>query len=112
MSLVFTSSYHAGEGATFGGNFGRIVSFGSALYEVPQDLPRPNRDGDFAIACMHLAELLPAFRTAGAVEFTLHFHRRFLDRCAEEFTRNEIRLLANLDCHLFFVGQQIGSGEA
>lgn len=107
MTLSFAAAFHAGEEATFGGRRGEVVSYGAALYDVPDDRQRESRESDLALACAHLSALLPAFRAAGATEFILHIHRRFRQRCAEEFSRSDIRALAELDCHVFFVGEPL-----
>jgi hypothetical protein len=110
MVLTFAESFESGSVATFGGSRGTLVPFGAALYVVPQ-LPRSGRDSDFTVAVNHLLTLLGAFRGAGATEFILHLHRVFGSQCNEEFTRDELRLLASLDCHLFYQARHANEGE-
>jgi len=106
VPLALSASFAPNTTASFGGSVGRVVAFGSALYAVPPDLPCGPRDSYFEVAFAHLAELLPAFRSAGATEFVLHLHRRFARECHEEFTRRELQALASLDCHLFYVARE------
>jgi hypothetical protein len=110
MALAFAESFEPGCVATFGGNRGTAVPYGAALYVVPE-LPRSGRDSDFTVAVNHLLTLQGAFRGAGATEFVLHLHRVFGSQCNEEFSRDELRLLASLDCHLFYQARHASEGE-
>jgi hypothetical protein len=110
MALTFAASFEPGSVATFGGSRGTVVPFGAALYDIPE-LPRLNRESDFHAVFTHLRSLVPSFRNAGATEFVLHLQRRFVSHCAEEFTREELQLLASLDCHLFYVARHTDENE-
>jgi hypothetical protein len=112
MDLSFLHAFGPGAIATFGGMRGSAASYGAALYLIPTDLPRSQGESDFAAAFKHLALLLPSFRAAGASEFILHFHRQFETQCNEEFTREELALLASLGCHLFYQGRHAHDVQA
>ena len=112
MALTFAASFEPGSVATFGGNRGTTVPYGAALYSIPGDLPHSDTESEFAVAFRHLQALIPEFRAAGAEEFTLHLHRQFSSHCNEEFTREELRLLASLDCHLFYEARNENEMEA
>jgi hypothetical protein len=99
--LSFAESFEPGSTATFGGSRGTVVPFGAALYVVPE-LPRDGKESDFYAVFAHIHSLLPTLRNAGATEFILHLRREFASQCNEEFTREELRLLASLDCHFFY----------
>lgn len=105
MDLRLIESFEPNTAATFGEIRGQVVSFGSALYRVPDDLPRAEKDSQLEIALAHLADLLPEFRAAGATSFILHMHRTFQGHCTEEFTLKELRMLLSLDCYFFYVAQ-------
>lgn len=105
MGLVFSESFEPGTVATFGGHRGQLVSFGGALYRVPDNLPQAPRDSQFEVAFAHLAQLVPAFRAAGATKFILHMERTFQGQCTEEFTQSELRMLLALDCPFFYVAR-------
>jgi hypothetical protein len=108
--LSFAESFEPGSIATFGGSRGTVVPFGAALYVVPE-LPRGDKESDFHSVFTHLHSLLPIFRNAGATEFILHLRREFASQCNEEFTREELRLLASLDCHLFYQARNLNERE-
>jgi hypothetical protein len=108
--LTFVESFEPGSVATFGGNRGTVVPYGSAMYAVP-DLQPAERQSDLSAVFIHLQSILPSLRKAGATEFILHMHRVFPSQCNEEFTREEIRLLASLDCHLFYVARHSDERE-
>lgn len=112
MTLGFAQAFEPNTIATFGGNQGNVVRYGAARYVVPTGLPQSGRESDLGVALDHLAALLPAFRHAGATEFILHIHRRFEAQCNEEFTRDELRRLVALDCHLFYQARHAGASEA
>jgi hypothetical protein len=97
--LDFVQSFEPGSQATFGGSRGTVVSFGAALYAVPE-LSRNGRESHFHTVFVHLHSVLPALRKAGATEFILHLRRDFSSERNEEFTREELRMLASLDCLL------------
>lgn len=103
--VVFLESHEPGTVATFGGRRGEVVPFGGALYRVPDNLPQGPRDSHLETSLAHLAQLLPAFRSAGATSFILHMHRRFQGQCNEEFTQSELRTLLSLECRLFYVAR-------
>ena len=108
--LKFVESFEPGALATFGGSRGTVVPYGAALYAVP-NLPHTDRQSDFHAVFTHLQSVLPALRNAGATEFILHLHRAFPSQCNEEFTREELRLLASLDCHFFYEARHTNEGE-
>jgi hypothetical protein len=108
--LNIAQSFEPGSQATFGGSRGTVVSFGAALYAVPA-LSHNDRESDFHAVFAHLQSILPALRKAGATEFILHLRRNFPAECNEEFTREELRMLASLDCHLFYEARRVDESE-
>lgn len=104
--LTFVHAFDPDTVATFGGSQGQVVTFGGALYAVPTDISQGVRDSYLAAALVHLATLMGGFRVAGATQFVLHMHRTLAGACNEEFTRNELQLLASLDCHFFYVARE------
>jgi hypothetical protein len=110
VGVAFAESFEPGTQATFGSSRGAVVPFGAALYTVPP-LARHGRESDFHAVFAHLQSLLPTFREAGATEFILHLRRDFPSECNEEFTREELRMLASIDCHLFYEARRAGESE-
>jgi hypothetical protein len=94
--------------ATFGAHRAERVPYGGALYRVPDGLPDAD-GGRLAAALTHLVEVVRAFRAAGAERFILHMNRAFHERCNEEFTRDELRLLSSLDCDFFYTARDAGA---
>jgi hypothetical protein len=103
--LEFSQSFEPGGVATFGGHRGLVVQFGAALYTVPAELECEPRQSHFAAVLAHLSKVRASLRAAGAVEFVLHMHRTVREACNEEFTQEELQLLASLGCHLFYVAR-------
>ncbi len=103
--LVLAKSFERGTEATFGGSKGNVVEFGGALYRVPNNLPETRSQSQYEVAFIHLLQLLPAFRGAGATDFVLHMHRTCHGQCNEEFTRAELQLIASLGCHFFYAAR-------
>lgn len=110
--LLFSHSFEPGSMATFGGRRGQFVPFGSALYEVPADVSVEPRQSYFAAVLSHLLQVLASLRSAGATDFVLHMNRTCNNVCNEEFTRQELQLLAMLGCHLFYVARKDGEDVA
>jgi hypothetical protein len=106
MGINLWKAFDPGTVATFGGTSGQVVSFGGALYRVPEGLHHGPDVTQYEAAFAHLHELLPAFRVAGATQFILHMRRTCRGLCNEEFTRSELKLLASLDCDLFYAARE------
>ena len=110
--LTFSQSFEPGTVATFGGTSGRVAHFGGALYVVPDEIECQPRQSHYAAVFAHLSQVLAPLRAAGATEFVLHMHRTFGGACNEEFTREELRLLASLGCHFFYVARTGSENDA
>ena len=103
--LKFSESFEPGSVATFGGSLGKVAHVGAALYVIPPDIECEPRQSHFAAVLAHVSQVQVPLRAAGATRFVLHMHRTFGSACNEEFTRHELRLLASLECDLFYVAR-------
>lgn len=97
-------AFDAGQIATFGGHQGQISPHGAALFLFNADCM--DEDKSLLVFCRQMAAILDDLRTAGAKNFILHVKRVFTHNCNEELTRQELREIAGLDCHLFYTARE------
>jgi hypothetical protein len=72
---------------------GMPIPYGVADFDVPDEEKEK-------IAYLHriVMPLLPAMRSAGAEEFRLHITYRYENQCAIGFSKEEIKMIAELEC--------------
>ena len=95
VPFAFATQHDVGDLARLGRYKGQVYPYGSSEVKVPDDLPW----GEKIPALVEVVRpLLPLMRAEGADDFRVsagYFHD---SQCNLEFTPEELKLLASLDC--------------
>ncbi len=95
VAAPFTSAHDPGVVGKRGRYRGLPVPYGAADFDVPTEEKEK-------IAYLHRTVLphLAAMRASGAEVFRLHITYHYESQCAVGFSKEEIRLLSELDCEV------------
>jgi hypothetical protein len=104
VPFAFTQQHDPGVIGTLKSNFGERVPYGSAKYEVPSSVPVKER-------IKHLVQtiepLLSQIREAGAEDWHVSIGRFYFGQCNEEYSLEELQLIARLDCGFIYSAYEI-----
>jgi hypothetical protein len=95
VGAQFSTAHDPGALGGVGRYRGVPLPYGSADFDVPDDIPDK-------IAYVHerAYPYLPCMREAGAEEFRLHITYHYDTQCALGFSKDELRMILELDCDL------------
>lgn len=91
----YSSAHDPGVIGSVGRHRGSPVPYGSADFDVPEEVEEK-------IAYVHerVFPFLAAMRDAGADAFWLHITYHYDSQCALGFSKDELRMILDLDCEL------------
>ena len=93
VSAAYSKAHDPGVIGQLGRYRGQPVPYGVASFDAPEEEKEK-------IVYLHrvVFPLLPALRAAGADDFSLHITYKYENQCSIGFSKEEIRLIAELDC--------------
>jgi hypothetical protein len=107
VEFTFTESHDCGEIGKAGRYRGQPMPYGSANIHVPSYIPHEER----IIYIVNIAlRLLPELQRAGATEWHVDIGRFYSTQCNEEYSPEEISLLAQLKCPLLYSAYLVSEG--
>lgn len=95
VSAPYSEAHDPGVIGACGRYLGLPIPYGSADFDAPKEEQEK-------IAYLHriVTPLLPALRSAGAEEFRLHITYHYENQCAIGFSKEEVKMIAEMDCDL------------
>lgn len=99
IDFAFTESHDPGDIAKLGRYRGQPMPYGSASIHVPIHIPNGERIKYIVDIALRL---LPELQRAGATEWHVDIGRFYSTQCNEEYSAEEISLLAQLRCPLLY----------
>ncbi len=96
VEAQFSAAHDPGALGTVGRYRGVPLPYGSADFDVPDDIAEK-------VAYVHerANPYLARMREAGAEDFRLHITYHYDAQCALAFSKEELRMILELDCDLF-----------
>lgn len=104
----FSEQQDPGDIGTTGKFKGRPLPYGSASYRVPADVENADRIKHLVAV---VKPLLAAIREAGATEWHVSIGRVFDGQCNEEYSQEELLLIASLQCGLVYSAYESSENE-
>ena len=108
VNYVFTKSIDAGTVQTDGRYRNEPAPYGVIVIEVPKHIPNQER---ITYIVKVAQELLPDLIKAGATEWRLNIGRFYLTQCNEDYTSEELALMASLKCPVFYSAYKVSKKE-
>jgi hypothetical protein len=105
---VFSKSIDAGTIQTTDRYRNQPAPYGVIMIEVPKHIPNQER---ITYIVKVAQELLPELIKAGATEWRLNIGRFYLTQCNEDYTSEELALMASLKCPLFYSAYKVSKKE-
>jgi hypothetical protein len=104
----FSKANDAGEIGKSGYYKDRPIPYGSIVIEVPKEVPNEER----LSYIVNLAQpLIPEIAKVGATDWSLDISRYYLTQCNEEYSANELKLLASMNCPLTYSAYKVTEDE-
>ena len=109
VAFQFTEQRDPGVIATVGRYRGQPVLYGSASYVVPPSIPN-------AVRLRHVVHtfepVLADIRAAGATDCQISIARYYHAQCNEEYSLEELQLIARLGCGFTYSAYRVSEAEA
>ena len=108
INYPFTRSTDAGTIQQEGRYRDKPIPYGSITIEVPKHIPNQDR---ITYIVKTAQELLPDLIRVGATNWRLNIGRFYSSQCNESYTNEELKLIASLNCPLFYSAYKVSKKE-
>lgn len=108
VDFAFTESHDPGAMGKMGRYRGLPIPYGSANILVPSHIPNAERIRYIVEIALRL---LPDLQRAGATEWHVNIGRFYSTQCNEEYSVEELSLLAQLGCPLLYSAYLVSEEE-
>lgn len=108
VPFQFTEQHDPGVVGPRGRYRGQPVSYGSASYLVPPAVPNADRIRHIVGT---IEPVLPTIREAGATEWHISIGRFYHGQCNEEYSLEELQLIARLGCGFTYSAYSVTEAE-
>jgi hypothetical protein len=108
VSFSFTESQDPGTIGLTGIHRGKPLPYGSASYVVPSTVSKVD---SVKYLLSKIAPILDSMRAAGATDWHVNIARYYHAQCNEEYSLDELRLIAQLDCGFTYSAYSMSEEE-
>jgi hypothetical protein len=108
IDFTFTEAHDPGVAGKLGRYRDQPVLYGQAVIGVPHHVPNKERIRYIVGVAL---PLLPELKRAGATEWYLDIARYYSSQCNEEYSTEELALIAQLQCPLLYSAYSVSEEE-
>ena len=108
IDFAFSKAIDTGTIGKNGYYLNKPIPYGSIVIEVPREIPNAER---ISYLVKLVQPLIPEIKQAGATEWYLDIARYYSNQCNEDYSSEEMALMASLNCPLYYSAYKVSEEE-